>query len=182
MEYKKRHQRLWGFERFICRVLVKIKFNFSGKLNDPEGPYIVLSNHVTDWDPLMVGSTFRRHMYFVASEHIYRLGFLSKLISFFLSPIARQKGGNAAGTVKAILRTLKDGYNVCFFPEGNRSWDGRTWEFTESTGKLVRASGASLITYKLTGGYFSSPRWAGKSIRRGSMKGEIVGIYSPEEI
>lgn len=182
VEYKRRHQRVWKLAVFIARILVKLKFNFSAPANNPKGPYLVLCNHVTDWDPIMVGSTFKNHMYFVASEHIFRLGFKSRLISFFLSPIARQKGGNAAGTVKSILRTLKDGYNVCLFPEGNRSWDGKTGEFTESTGKLVRASGVSLVTYRLSGGYFSSPRWAGKSIRRGRMTGNVVGVYTPEQL
>lgn len=48
------------------------------------------------------------------------------------------------------------------FPEGNRTWDGVTAEFLPSIGKLARSSGASLVTYKLTGGYFASPRWAGQ--------------------
>ena len=182
MEYRKRHRRLWAFQSFVAGILVRIKFNFKGASNNPAGPYLVLSNHVTDWDPLMIASTFKQQMYFVASEHIFRLGFYSRLISFFFSPIARQKGGSAAGTVKTILRTLKDGYNVCLFPEGNRSWDGKTGEFTESTGKLVRASGVSLVTYRLSGGYFSSPRWAGKSIRRGKMTGKVIGVYTPEQI
>lgn len=34
--------------------------------------YIVLSNHVTDYDPLLVGVSFPGQMYFVASEHITR--------------------------------------------------------------------------------------------------------------
>lgn len=182
VEYKKRHQRLWGFISFVGRILTKIKFNFTAPVNNIKGPFLLLCNHVTDWDPIMVGSSFKNQMYFVASEHIFRLGFNSRLISFFFSPIARQKGGSAAGTVKSILRTLKDGYNVCLFPEGNRSWDGKTGEFTESTGKLVRASGVSLVTYRLSGGYFSSPRWAGKSIRRGKMTGNVVGVYSPEQL
>ena len=181
-EHSARHRRVWGLCRRISAFLVKIKFNFSAGINDPEGPYLVLSNHVTDWDPLMVGASFRKQMYFVASEHVYRLGFRSRLLRFFFSPIARQKGGNAAGTVKTILRTLKDGFNVCLFPEGNRTWDGRTGEFPESTGKLVRASGVSLVTYRLRGGYFSSPRWAGKSIRRGRMTGNIIGVYTPEQL
>ena len=72
--------------------------------------------------------------------------------------------------------------NVCVFPEGNRTWDGVTAEFLPSIGKLARSSGASLVTYKLTGGYFASPRWAGNSIRRGKMHGAAVRVYSPEEL
>jgi hypothetical protein len=42
-------------------------------------------------------------------------------------------------------------------------------------------SGASLITYRINGGYFTSPRW-GKKCRKGYMAGRKMGEYSPEKI
>lgn len=182
MEYKARHRRLWGLICFTGKVLAKHKLRFSGERNDIPGPCLVLSNHTTDWDPIMVGSTFKHQMYFVASEFVMRMGLGSKLLKFFFDPIMRQKGGNAAGTVKSILRCLKDGYSVCLFPEGNRSWDGETGEFPYSTAKLAKTGGATLVTYRISGGYFSSPRWAGKSVRRGRTSGAVTGIYTPEQL
>lgn len=182
MEHSNRYKVIWRILRAPVALLLLLKFNFRTPKYKIREPFILLSNHVTDWDPLMVGCAFDTPMHFVASEHIFRLGFLSKLLVWALAPIARQKGGNAAGTVKAMLRTLKGGQNVGIFPEGNRTWDGMTRSVTASTGKLVRSSGASLVTYRLHGGYFSSPRWAGGSVRRGRMRGEIVNIYSPEQL
>lgn len=177
-----RHVFVWKFLQPIARLLVKLKFNYTAPVYAPRGPYIVLANHVTDWDPILLGASFSDQMYFVASEHIFRLGFLSKVLLWLQAPIARQKGGNAAGTVKAMLRTLKDGFNVALFPEGNRTWDGLTRDYPASTAKLVRSCGASLVTFRMKGGYFSSPRWAGSKTRRGRMKGELVGVYSPEQL
>lgn len=182
MEDKKRHNMIWKTVRPVVRLLVKALFNYSAENVDVEGPYIVLCNHVTDWDPLMLGVAFDQHMHYVASEHILRLGFVSKLLKWSVDPIARQKGGNAAGTVKTILRTVKDGGNVGMFPEGNRTWDGVTRDFSASTGKLVRSCGCTLVTYRLHGGYFSSPRWTGSKIHRGRMSGELVGVYRAEEL
>lgn len=180
MDYPKRHQRLWTLLRPLARLILWLKFNYRCESFAPEGPFLLVCNHVTDWDPILVAAAVRRQMYFVASEHVLRQGLVSRFIRWAQAPIARQKGGSAAGTVKAMLRTLRDGHNVGLFPEGNRCWDGVTGEFPASTAKVVKSSGASLVTFRLTGGYFASPRWAGTSIRRGRMSGEVVGVYSPE--
>jgi len=182
MAYRKRHQLLWTLLRPLARLILKLKFNYTTGDHAPKGPFLLVCNHVTDWDPILVGAAFRTQMYFVTSEHVLRQGFVSRFIRWAQAPIARQKGGSAAGTVKAMLRTLRDGHNVGLFPEGNRCWDGVTGDFPASTAKLVRSSGAALVTFRLTGGYFSSPRWAGTSIRRGRMRGELAGVYTPEEL
>ena len=179
MEHSKRHRIVWKLLQPVARLLLKIKFNYSAPTYAPKGPFIVLCNHVTDWDPIFVGAAFKEQMYFVTSEHLLRLGFVSKLIMWLQAPIARQKGGSAAGAVKAMLRAMKEGHNIGLFPEGNRTWDGVTRDFPASTGKLVRSCGGTLVTFRLSGGYFASPRWAGASTRRGRMRGQVVGTYSP---
>ncbi len=176
------YQRMWNLIRPLAILLARIVYGFRAVKGDVEGPFLLVSNHVTDWDPILVGSGFSKQMYFVASEHILRQGFISRLLWFLFAPIARQKGGNAAGTVKGILRVLRDGGNVALFPEGNRTWDGLTADFPRATGKMARSSGATLVTYRMEGGYLSSPRWSGSSVRKGRMTGRIVGIYPPEEL
>ena len=179
---ERRMQRVWNLLRGPVKLVLKSKFNFTTKVYDINTPCFVVSNHVTDLDPAMLALSFRHPVHFVASEHIFRKGFLSRLLTHFLDPIARQKGGSSTATVRMMLRKLKEGRSVALFPEGNRCWDGRTRAFSPATGKLVRSSGVTLITYKLTGGYFASPRWAESSIRRGRMTGEIVRIYTPSEL
>ena len=60
-------------------------------------------------------SSFRRQMYFVASEHIARWGWLFKLVDFLVAPIMRYKGSVAASTAIEILKKIKAGHNVCVF-------------------------------------------------------------------
>jgi len=182
VEHNTRHRIVWAIVRPIVRLILWIRFNYTCRSYAPKGPYIVVANHVTDWDPLIVGAAFRKQMYFLASEHILRYGFISRVLDWLMGPIVRQKGGSAAGAVKAMLRAIKAGCSVAFFPEGNRTWDGVTRDFPASTGKLAKTSGASLVTFRITGGYLSSPRWSGDSVRRGAMRGEIVKIYTPEEL
>ena len=182
MEHQMRHRFVWRFFRPLVRLILFFRFNYRCKPASVKGPCIVVCNHVTDWDPLLVGAAFRDQMYFLASEHIMRLGFVSRMLDWLVHPIVRQKSGSAAGAVKEMLRTLKNGCSVALFPEGNRCWDGVTRDFPASTGKLVRSGGASLVTFRLRGGYLSSPRWSGDSVRRGELRGELVKVYTPEEL
>ncbi|MDR0897567.1 MAG: 1-acyl-sn-glycerol-3-phosphate acyltransferase [Oscillospiraceae bacterium] len=144
-------------------------------------PTLILSNHNTDLDPAFLLVAFKSPLHFVASEHVFRWGIVSKLITFFFQPIARQKGGSDARAAMDIARTLRRGEHVCLFAEGNRSVDGITAPIAPATGMLVKASGADLITYRLIGGYFTQPRWSA-TFRRGRMRGEVVGHYSAEAL
>jgi 1-acyl-sn-glycerol-3-phosphate acyltransferase len=144
-------------------------------------PALVISNHTTDLDPLFVGCSFPGHLYFVASEHVFRMGFASALIRFFFSPIVFSKGSTDVRALREILGRLRKGARVCLFAEGGRSFSGKTGRIDESTGKLAKLSGAALITYRLRGGYFFSPRW-GRKMRRGPVWGEPVGFYPPEKL
>ncbi|MGI5937086.1 MAG: lysophospholipid acyltransferase family protein [Oscillospiraceae bacterium] len=179
MKGRRRHLIVWKLFRWAASPWLRRKFNFEPIPADVEGPYLILANHNTDWDPFLVALSFRQHMYFVASEHIFRWGLLSRLIRWLFDPISRLKGTLATDTVMAVMRRLRRSFNVCLFAEGNRSWNGVTCDILPSTGKLARICGATLVTYKLEGGYFTSPRW-GVSLRRGKMRGYVVGVYPPE--
>lgn len=148
---------------------------------DVQTPFLLVSNHNTDLDPVLLGASYKKHMYFVASEHALRGGIGAYLLKKLFAPIARQKGGTDALAAMQILRKLRGGANVALFAEGNRSFDGLTEPMFTATGKMVKAARCALVTYKLEGGYFTSPRWS-KSLRRGRMKGYPVHIYTREQL
>ena len=182
MEEYRRHQIIWRMlyaiaNRWICR-----KFRLTHEDLHVEGPVLLIPNHVTSWDPLLVAMSLRdKQVYYVASEHIFRFGLVSKLINWLVAPIPRRKAASGADTVKACLRHLRAGHSVCLFAEGEQSWDGTNHPIFPATGKLAKSAGATLVTYRLEGGYLSLPRW-GKGVRRGKMHGHPVGIYPPEQL
>ena len=182
MKHHRFHVFVWHLVKPVILPWLRHKFNYRAERCHVEGPYLVLANHNTDWDPLLLYCAFPQQMYFVASEHIFRWGFLAKIIRFLVDPIARMKGTTAGDTALTIMRRLRAGANVALFAEGNRSFNGVTGEILASTGKMARACGATLITYRLDGGYFTSPRWAGSKLRRGEMRGKVMGIYTKEQL
>ncbi len=182
MDTYKRHLKIWRFlhalaRRPLCRI-----FNMTHEDLHVEGPVLLVPNHVSAWDPLLVAMSLRdKQVYYVASEHIFRLGTLSRLLVWALGPIPRKKGSQSLDTVRACVDHLKAGHSVCLFAEGEQCWDGKTIPVFPATAKLVRMSGATLVTYRLEGGYLSLPRW-GRGIRRGKVHGHPVRIYPPEEL
>ena len=100
------HKAVWKFLRFLLKPYIVWRFGYTYEKCELEGPVLVMGNHDSNWDPLFLGCAFPRQMYFVASEHIFRWGFLSKLLNTFLAPISslafvlsqicEQKGGAPA--------------------------------------------------------------------------------------
>ena len=182
MDAYERHRRIWRFFYVLLRGPICRLFCLEHEDPEINGPCLIVANHVTDWDPLLLAMSFPRlPLYYVASEHIFRQGLISRVLLWLMEPIARRKGAAGTDTVKACLRHLKDGHAVCLFAEGDATWDGRTAQVFPATGKLARSSGAWFLTYRLEGAYLSKPRW-GRGIRRGSVSGHPVKLYSPEEL
>ena len=182
---RKRHLLVYRSLAAAMAGVTKPLFNYSCDVFDPksaEGPVIVIANHSCAWDPLLLAAAFRRNqMYYVASEHILRWKVFGPVINWLVEPIARKKAGMASGTVRTCLRHLKAGHSVALFAEGEQTWTGITGKVFPATGKLVKQSGASLVTYRIDGAYISLPRWA-RGIRTGKVEGHLVNIYTPAEL
>lgn len=178
----KKHIFFYSLLRPLVILFLKIRFDFRYKKakNLPK-TYIVLSNHATDYDMLLVASSFPKQMYFVGSEHIARWK-IFPLIDYLFAPIIRYKGAPATAAIMDMLRKARQGSNVCMFAEGVRTWDGVTCPIQPATAKLIKTSGCGLVTYRLTGGYFASPMWSGAGVRRGPVRGAPVRVFTPEQL
>jgi 1-acyl-sn-glycerol-3-phosphate acyltransferase len=178
---KARHHFVYKVLRKLLKPLVKSKLRLEAREETIGRQFLLLSNHNTNWDPLIAAASIRDHMYFVASEHIFSWGFSSRIIEYLASPIPIFKGAQASGTVLEILERMKAGHSIAIFAEGDRSFSGRTERIEPVIGKLARNSNVALVTYRIEGGYFTSPRWS-DTYRKGRMKAGIVKVYEPETL
>jgi len=177
-----RHKRVYRFCLATLGGALKSIYGFHPeKANVGKGPFLITANHNGELDPALLALSFSEHMYFVSSEHVFRKGFLSWLLVYLFAPISRVKGTTDATAALNIIRTIKRNTNVCLFAEGNRSYNGVTGPIFPATGKLAKATGASLVTYRFEGGYLTTPRWS-RTTRKGNMRGYVVNVYSPEQL
>lgn len=177
-----RHRAVYRFCKATLGGIIQNIYGFHPeKAQLGKGPYLITANHNGDLDPALVAMSFPDHMYFVASEHIFRKGFASWLLKYLFAPISRVKGMTDATAALNIIRAIKKNTNVFLFAEGNRSYNGVTGPIFPATGKLAKATGASLVTYRMEGGYLTTPRWS-HGTRKGHMRGYVVNIYTPEQL
>ena len=151
----KRYKR-WKFVYWLAHGFLTRLFYLEAERLNPIGPCLIIANHVTNWDPLLLAMSFPdTPIRFVASEHIFRHGLISKLLEWLVAPIPRKKAASGADTVMSVLRALKAGDTVCIFAEGDATWDGLTHPVCPATGKLARMAGVPLLTYRIEGGYLA---------------------------
>ena len=178
METGRRQEKIWRFLSRILYPVLRRRFGLEAEPLPAEQPAILVCNHVTDLDPVLLAMASRDHaLTYVASEHILRdKPFLRKWLYRFFAPITRRKATSAVDTCRKTVRAVREGKTVCIFAEGETTWNGRTASIQKGTGMLVKAAGVPLITYRLHGGYFAAPRW-GKGLRRGKITGQVTGTW-----
>ena len=166
---KRRYSMIYKTARQFARLPLR-KYQFkTDQLPKTDEPYIVMANHLTEADIIMVARAFPQHMYYVAGEHLRRSK-IGNLIEWSQHPIFEFKGAGAVEVVREITRRIKRGNNVIIFPEGSRSFNGETIKLPLSAAKIVKMAKCGLVTYRLQGGYFVAPRWA-YTVRRGPVRG-----------
>lgn len=182
MDVSKRHRIIYRLLYHLIKWPVRALFGYSCENDRLDEPTLVVSNHVTDVDFFFVAIGLQgSHTYFVASDHIFRLGWVSHVINWLVAPIARRKGTTAMDTAMTMMRKLRAGHSVCVFGEGESTWNGQNIPIYPATATLARVSGKPLKTFRIEGGHLTMPRW-GKGIRRGRIHGHVVNTYTPEQL
>jgi len=180
----KRYNHTFRFLRPFFRVYNRVALGLRA-VPDPElapgQPAIIMANHVNNLDPFYLASGFRRPVFYVASDHIFRLGLISKIITWLVAPIPIVKSHVDLRTLRTIHSRINDGAIIGLFPEGNRNFNGLSGSIPASTGKLIRQMKATVLIYKIRGGYLTSPRWCRHS-RKGSITVELSRRLEPDEL
>ena len=186
---KKREQWLKTRHRVITAVLkpiigtyTKIKFGIDVHKFKEQGDrqYLVVMNHQTTFDQFFVAMAFDGPLYYVATEDIFSLGWLSRLLVWAIAPIPIKKQTTDLKAVKTCLRVAKEGGSIVIAPEGNRTYSGRTVYIKPSIAKLAKTLRIPVAVFRIEGGYGVQPRWS-DAVRRGRMKAYISRVIEPEE-
>lgn len=149
-------------------------------LKEIKPPFIVLANHTNFWDPFLLSMCFSDPVYFIASDAYFRSPLLKWLLGL-VGAIPKTKLVSDPGSIRGILEVVKNNGIIGIFPEGKRSWDGRTLPLLRPTAKLIKSLKLPVVSILFKGAYLSMPRWA-KTTRKGRLVMELAGILTPDEI
>ena len=143
-------------------------------------PYLILLNHQTAFDQFFVGVTFHRPVYYLASEDIFSMGWLSKLIRWLVEPIPIRKQTTDLQAVKNCIKIAREGGTICIAPEGHRTYHGKTVYIKPSIAALAKKLGLPIALFRIEGGYGVQPRWS-DVVRKGNMRSYVSRVIEPEE-
>ena len=142
---------------------------------------VVLMNHQTAFDQFYVSmAMFPRHAYFVASEDLFSLGILSRLLRWAVAPIPIKKQTTDVQAVMNCILVARQGGTIALAPEGNRTFSGLPCYSNPAIAPLVKKLGLPLALFRIEGGYGIQPRWS-DVCRKGTMRAYVSRILEPEE-
>lgn len=143
--------------RFLIWVLTHTMYRVKheGLDNIPdEGPCVVVCNHVSFVDALIIGGACRRPIRFVTYEPIYRMPVLNFIFRTGKAiPIAGRKENPEAfeEAFNKIAQELEGGEVVGIFPEGKLTSDGEINEFKGGIEKILERTPVPVVPLSLGG-------------------------------
>ena len=146
--------------RFIALAVMKIfyRLRICGIENIPlEGGALLVSNHISWVDALLLTATNQRRIRFLMERKYYSIKWLNPLMRLLkVIPIS------VTDSPKTVLRSLRqarsaldDGYLVCIFAEGQISRTGNMGEFRKGFERITKGSNHPIIPVYIGGAWGS---------------------------
>lgn len=117
----------------------------------PDGPLLVIANHLSWLDPPLVGTVLPRKVHFMAKHELFRNP-LAAWVLRRLGAFPVRRGQPDRWALRHALDLLDRGAVVGLFPEGSRS-RGRLGPFEPGAALLAIKSGAPVLPVAIAGPY-----------------------------
>jgi cytidylate kinase len=118
---------------------------------------IVAANHVSNWDPPLLGSTLWRYpVHSLAKAELFKIWPMGPLFRW-IDSIPIQRSGYDAGAFDEAAVALAKGDNLLLFPEGTRRAIGTPGPVRNGLGILVQATLAPTLPLFIRGSYGRMP-------------------------
>jgi 1-acyl-sn-glycerol-3-phosphate acyltransferase len=150
--------------RFLAWIVINVVYRIrpTGLENIPnKGPVVVVCNHVSFIDPIILGGSVRRPMRFVMWYKIFQIPLLKFLFRTAKAiPIASAKEDRQLmdEAFEKVDAELAAGNVVCIFPEGGITRDGEIQRFRPGIEKIIRRRAVPVVPAalgRLWGSWFS---------------------------
>lgn len=147
----------WILQGFFA---IWLRYQSRGKAHLPaEGGGLLIVNHQSFLDPLMVGLPLNRPISFLARDSLFRVPLLGVLLRHtFVIPISRRSASSTS--FRAAIDKIENGNFVCIFPEGTRSDDGSVQRFKPGFLALLKRTHTTVYPIGIAGAYQAMPRGA----------------------
>lgn len=126
---------VWFLSYPLARLLLGLRVHGRERLGS--GPQILAANHVSNFDPLIVGWAARREVHFLAKDELFRHSRLFAWLIRTWNAWPLRRGAGDAGALKRCSWLLRRRQTLVLFPEGTRSKSGEISKFRPGVGMLA---------------------------------------------
>ncbi|MDD7362927.1 MAG: lysophospholipid acyltransferase family protein [Peptoniphilus sp.] len=138
------------FVGFFVRLLYPYKVENMPPIEDKS--YILVANHKSSWDPLIISIFFPRPIRWMAKKELYDIPIV-KFIFDHTGVIGVERGhGDPKSTIQA-MRVLRDGEVLGIFPEGTRVQNPDYHNGKSGTALLASRTGTDILPIYIDGEY-----------------------------
>lgn len=150
----------WWLCNAIARIIMTFCFDLKvhGRQNVPKkGGVLMVSNHQSYLDPVLMGCYLRRPMSYLAKSDLFKNKYFRWLIvSLGAFPI--KLGAGDVGAMREMIRRLKQGHLLSMFPEGSRTGDGELLPIEAGASLIIRRVDVPVVPCIIIGSFQAWPR------------------------
>lgn len=146
---------MWRILRMPARLGATLMFDLKvyGRHHVPnEGGVLLVANHQSYLDPVLVAVFLRRPMSYMAKSELFEHRFLNWLIRS-LNAFPVKQGSGDVGAVRETIKRLREGHMLSIFPEGSRTGDGRIGPVEPGAALVVKKAGVPIVPVVIEGSY-----------------------------
>jgi 1-acyl-sn-glycerol-3-phosphate acyltransferase len=139
------------FHRLVYYALkLPLGIRVYGADNVPRGgKLLIVSNHISELDPPVLGSTIPREVHYAAKMSLFK-GILGRIIRY-LNAIPVRRSGSDKEAVKALVGVLREDKAALIFPEGTRSLDPNGMDPKAGVGMIATMAQSDLLPVRVFG-------------------------------
>ncbi len=138
---------------FLVRLLMTVvtRLEVHGAENvPPDGPLLVVANHLHFVDPPLLGGAIPRKIIFMAKSEVFRSFPLGLLVTAY-EAFAVRRGEGDTRAIRRAMKVLASGKALGIFPEGHRSKTGRLQMGRPGAAMVALRTGAMILPVGISG-------------------------------
>ena len=151
---------LWLTIRFFLTPFFKVwlRYEVRGLEKIPaSGGALLLLNHQSHLDPLLVQSGMSRPVSWLARDSLFHIPVIGWILKgTYVLPIDRESAG--ASSIRKAVQYMQFGFMLGMFPEGTRTRDGSVGEFKPGFVALIRRGNVPVYPVGVAGSFDAFPR------------------------
>ena len=146
---------LYKLLRIIGKPIIYLLFfpKIIGKQHTKiDGRAIIVSNHLSMWDPLFIAMAFKRQIFWMGKIELFK-NIFARAFFFAVKAFPVRRGEGDLPAIRHAFRLLKDGKLFGIFPEGKRMKTGEIGKLEPGTSMIALKTDAPIVPLYIKGQY-----------------------------